>query len=128
MKPIWRATAVGLALTSVLAATSGTIKASPVNRTTYLTFSRSVALPGVTLAAGTYIFELPADDRSIVRVSSRDRLRVFFTAFTKIVDRPRGVKADQPVTLGEAPRGEAQPIRAWYLSGEESGREFIYRK
>jgi hypothetical protein len=128
MKHIWRLTAVGVALAGLLAAVPQTIKASPVNRTTYLTFSRSVALPGVTLAAGTYIFELPADDPSIVRVSSRDRLRVFFTAFTKIVDRPRGVKWDQQVTLGETQHGEAPSIQAWYLSLEESGREFIYRK
>jgi hypothetical protein len=128
MKPIWRVTAVGLALTGLLAATPGTIKAWPNYHTTYLTFSRSVALPGVTLPAGTYIFELPADDRSVVRVSSRNRSKIFFAALTFIVDRPRGVKEDQHVTLGEARRGEAPPLRAWYPSSEQTGREFIYRK
>ena len=38
--------------------------------TNYLTFSRAVSLPGVELAAGTYIFETPTNSmsNSIVRV------------------------------------------------------------
>jgi len=98
---------------------------------TYLTFNGAVALPGVTLAAGTYIFDLPAGDPSVVRVSSRDGSRVFFTAFTHIVNRPRGSTSDQHVTLGEAASGEPKPIQVWYLSTEATaggGREFIYRK
>jgi hypothetical protein len=127
MKHIWRVTAVSVALTGLLAATPGTTKASPINRTTYLTFSRSFALPGVTLPAGRYTFELPANDASVVRVSRRDGSGVFM-GFTHIVDRPRGVNSNQFITLGEARRGESQPILAWYFVEEQGGREFIYKK
>src|SRR6266478_313871 len=60
------------------------------HRTHYLTFNAPVGLPGVGLAAGTYIFELadPAADLSIVRVSSRDRSMVYFMALTELVPRP----------------------------------------
>ena len=47
---------------------------SPLTRPNYLTFNKSVALPGVTLAAGSYTFELgDPGTLDVVRVSSRDR-------------------------------------------------------
>lgn len=97
-----------------------------LSHTMYLTFNRSVRLPGVTLAPGTYIFEL-ADpmSTSLVRVLSRDRRTAYLLAFTLRVDRPRGVPADQPVSFGEAPAGSPPPIIAWYHS-EGKGQEFVY--
>jgi hypothetical protein len=98
------------------------------NRTTFLTFSGDVALPGVKLAAGTYIFELPEPMTSptLVRVLSKDRHTVYLMAFTNIVDRPMGADRNKVVSLGEARRGEAPPVVAWYPD-DSRGREFIYR-
>ena len=130
MKQILRLTAGGIALTGLLALAPRTTEATS-SSTTYLTFSGPVALPGVTLAAGTYTFDLPAMDLSLVRVSSRDGSRVLFTAFTHVVDRPANIAPNQHVSLGEAPRGEPRAITTWYLPGRGrnlSGREFIYRK
>jgi len=119
--------AIGAAVVGLcLAASSHAL--GTVNRTTYVTFSSDVALPGVKLAAGTYIFELPEPmtSPSLVRVLSRDRHKVHLMAFTHFVNRPAG--ADQKiVSLGEARRGEAPPITAWYPTDESMGREFIYR-
>jgi len=71
----------------------------------------------------------PGNDRSIVRVSSRNGRQVFLTAFTYMVDRPRGVSPDQHVTLGEAPRGEPRTIQVWYSQGTRgNGRQFIYSR
>jgi hypothetical protein len=99
------------------------------NRTAFLTFSGDVALPGVKLAAGTYVFELPEPMTSptLVRVLSKDRHTVYLMAFTNIVDRPIGGDRNKVVTLGEARRGEAPPVVAWYPSDDSRGREFIYR-
>jgi hypothetical protein len=110
-----------------LAATAGAT--GTVNRTTYLTFSGDVALPGVKLAAGTYIFELPEPmtSPSLVRVLSKDRKTTHLLAFTHFVNRPSGSNRNKPVSLGEARRGEAVPIAAWYPTDESMGREFIYR-
>ena len=97
--------------------------------TSYLTFNRSVAIPGVTLAAGTYIFERAELDKpNIVRVWNRDRTHVYLTAFTRPTARPAGLRNDSLVILGEAPRGEAPPIKAWFPFGSPVGHEFIYTR
>jgi hypothetical protein len=95
----------------------------------YLTFSRPVALPGVELAAGTYVFELaaPLTDHSLVRVLNRDRSKIYLLAFTNAIDRPVGRHSDNVVTLGESARGTPPPILAWYPIGDSIGREFVYR-
>ena len=96
--------------------------------TNYITFSRTVALPGVELAAGTYIFETPTNSMSnaIVRVSSRDRRKVFLTAYTRQVERPKNDKGKLLVTLGEATPGAAPPVSTWFPIGESVGHQFIY--
>ncbi len=98
------------------------------NRTAYLTFSGAVALPGVELAAGTYTFELvsPNTDPTLVRVTSRDHQKVYLTAFTHNVARPEGKNRNNVVSLGEASRGQAPRITAWFPTDESMGREFVY--
>ena len=123
-----RVAAVG-ALFLVIAATATTAAwVDSASRTTYATFNRPVALPGVELSAGTYIFELanPHGDLNIVRVSSRDRSKIFLTAFTRIIDRPAGLPADRIVTLGEARADQPAPVKAWFPRASGSGHEFIY--
>jgi hypothetical protein len=97
------------------------------NRTQYLTFTRAVALPGVALNAGTYIFELPSPDASpdVVRVMSRDRKIVYFTAFTRAIARTAVVPGSQLVSLKEVPAGQPAPIAVWW-SDARSGRQFLY--
>ena len=130
MSKHWRVMVVG-ALSLVIAANASTgAWVDSGSRTTYATFNRPVALPGVELKAGTYIFELasPHSQLNLVRVSSRDRSRIYLTAFTRIVDRPAGLRADRVVTLGEARGDNPAPIRAWFPSASGSGHEFIYTR
>jgi hypothetical protein len=117
---------LGLALVGLVAAAPGGASVD-TNRTTQLTFSKPFSLPGVTLAAGTYIFERAAPQSAIevVRVSSQDRRFVYFMGFTQLVEKPRGVAS--PVTFGEAPSGSAIPVRAWYPTGTNTGHRFLYR-
>jgi hypothetical protein len=98
--------------------------------TNYLTFNTPVALPGVALGPGTYIFEL-ADHQvsmTLVRVLSRDRNHVYLTAFTHTVERPRSLPASHVVSFGEVPAGMVPPITDWYPIGEKLGHQFIYPK
>jgi hypothetical protein len=67
---------------------SGIDRREPNN---HLTFSGPVGLPGVTLPGGTYTFEMIPLHSDIVRVLSRDGLRVYFTGFTARVARPAGL-------------------------------------
>ena len=123
-----RATLVlfGLALVGLVAAAPGNANVDS-ERTVQLTFSKPIALPGVTLGAGTYIFEraAPLSSSEVVRVSSQDRRHVYFAGFTLLVEKPRGLNS--PITFGEAPAGSPVPIREWYPTGTSTGHRFIYR-
>jgi hypothetical protein len=101
--------------------------ASTFAKTTYLTFNRAVALPGVTLPAGEYLFELanPHTARNVVRVMDRERSKVYLTALTRFTPRPGGLR-DGLVTLGEARSGFPVPITAWFPQDEIVGYAFIY--
>jgi hypothetical protein len=126
MKPVmplfWTATATALIL---LLTTS--VWASGWNQLTYFTFSAPVALPGVALPPGTYIFKRP-DSVSyphVVRVLSEDRQIVYGTFMT--MPEVRGVVTDEPaVTFEERPAGEPEAIKAWFYPGRSIGYEFIY--
>jgi hypothetical protein len=124
------ATIAGVALIGLSA--PGAIRAkenaNEADRMTYVKFNRPVALPGVALGAGTYIFELPDpnDAWTVVRVTSQDRRHVYLTAFTRLVERPKGMSPDQIISFGEARASEPQPIKVWWPIGESTGREFIY--
>jgi hypothetical protein len=93
-------------------------------KTMYLSFNVPVALPGVVLGSGTYIFELA--DPSVpdaVRVLSRDRSRIYYLGFTLPVTRPG---AGAFVSLQEAPASKPQPISAWWPDGGTRGQQFYY--
>jgi hypothetical protein len=95
--------------------------------TSSLTFSAAVALPHVTLPAGTYVFErVFAGAPSVVVVRSRDGRRVHFMATTQPRVRPLTLAADQVVTFGEADRNQPPPITAWYPRDADLGYGFVY--
>jgi hypothetical protein len=120
-------TAVFTALVLGLTAAASMHASVESSRTKYLTFSKPVALPGVTLRSGTYIFEVPDADAAydIVRVLSRDRKTVYFTAFTRSIDRPASMPDTELVSFREAAPDAPAPITVWW-SDPLMGRQFIY--
>lgn len=120
-------TACGAILGLTVAVASANAWVNP-SRTTYLTFSGPVSLPGVTLGTGTYVFELaePGSRLDIVRVMDKNRSQVYFMAFTELVAKPAGLPANHHISFSEAPRGIAPPIAVWYPSNDATGRRFIY--
>jgi hypothetical protein len=120
-------TVSGVVLLGVLATSSAGAQFDS-KRTTYFTFSKAVQLPGVSLAAGTYIFEVPEPNDAwyVVRVSSRDRSRVYLTAFTRLTERPMNENLEPAIVLGEASASNPPRIKAWYPQGERTGRQFLY--
>jgi hypothetical protein len=117
----------GVVLLGVLA-TSTTGAIPNARRTTNFTFKASVALPGVTLPAGSYVFEVMNPDTSadLVRVMNRERNRTYTMQFTRRVQRPASGDLKAIVALGESPAGTPQPIKTWFPDNETTGREFIY--
>jgi hypothetical protein len=117
-----------LALTALGFATTASTQASVgAYHTEYLTFSRPVGLPGVTLGSGTYIFELADPDRAhdLVRVFSRDRKTLYLTAYTYPVSRPEIAPGTQFVSFHEAGHDAPLPIAVWWSDGL-AGRQFVY--
>jgi hypothetical protein len=121
-----RALCCAVAITACFAAG---VRADEYNKQTFLTFSGPVQLPGVTLAAGTYMFKLadPEFERRAIQVWDKDGTKLYTTLLT-IPDQRMKV-TDQPVVMfNERPSGEAQAIRSWFYPDESYGFEFIYPK
>ena len=120
MKKLFGAVFMGLFI-------AGSVSAATFANTTYLKFSGDVALPGVVLPAGEYVFELadPYTTRSVVRVLNRQRTHAFAQVLTRRTER-RSSNLPATVRLGEARSGSPQPIVAWFPAGQSSGYEFIY--
>ena len=119
-------TLFGVVLLGALATSS--IGAMTANKTTFFTFSKAVQLPGVTLGAGTYTFDVlnPYTSADVVRVMSRDGSKLYLLALTTRIERPRSHDLKSTIVLGEASRTNPPPIKAWFPDGETSGRQFIY--
>ena len=105
----------------------------PRNQDTYFTFSQTVELPGTTLPAGRYFFQLMDSDsnRHIVKVMSEDRSKLHATLLAipyYTNDRPPD---DPQVRFMETPAaaggGQAtNAIKIWFYPGNRTGHEFIY--
>ena len=109
-------------------ATSTTGAFTTARRTTNFTFKAAVALPGVTLPAGSYVFEVlnPDSSADLIRVMNPQRNKTYTMQFTRFVHRPQWGDLKSTITLGEAKSGTPQPIKTWFPEGETTGREFIY--
>jgi hypothetical protein len=121
----WRWAALAVVLVAMAVAPSATALGSG-SHSTYLTFSRPVQLPGVSLEAGSYIFEVSAPGSDVVQVLTRDRSRAVYQGFTNPAYRSVG-KRDATATFGEAAAGSAPPVKAWWPEGDALGHSFIYR-
>jgi len=97
------------------------------NKRTYLTFSGPVQVPGATLPAGTYTFEIanPDTTRHVIRVSEKDsgkHIGLFMTIPNERLDPPR----DNLVMFSERAAGAPQAIQVWFYPGDRFGEEFVY--
>lgn len=105
----------------------GTAYAQPADYRTFFTFSQPVQLPGVTLAAGKYIFRLgdPNSGRKVIQVLSADNKMIYATLLA-IPNQRLEAPADPEVRFMEAPAGVAHPVKTWWYPGNSTGWEFIY--
>lgn len=123
--PLIAACAAVAALT--IGAVHITAESTVLSRREFLTFQNAVALPGVSLAPGTYVFELADPEvAGVVRVRDRATNLVKYTGFTYRINRLT-TRRDSHVVLGEAPRGTPPPVIAWYPVDQDLGYKFIYR-
>jgi hypothetical protein len=118
--------AFATALLAMVVGASG--HAGSFNHDNRLTFSRPVALPGVVLPAGEYSFDVASPTSlDVVVVRNQRSGKVLYMGFTNIVQRPKTLSNDTPITFGEAPANEPRPISTWYEIGQAMGHQFLYR-
>jgi hypothetical protein len=89
-----------------------------------LIFPMAVQIPGVSLAAGPYIFRLVTP--SLVQVMSATRSKVYATFFA-LNDSGDGDIGRERIKFAQYPEDDLPRIVGWYLSGG-TGYEFVYPK
>jgi hypothetical protein len=95
---------------------------------TFLTFSNSVELPGLTLPAGTYTFKLAdTQSRNVVQVLSQDEKQIH-GQFLFVPAERMEVTGETVITFRETREGTTPAVQYWYYPGEKIGKEFIYPK
>lgn len=102
-----------------------TASAQSADGSSVLTFSAPVRLPGITLAAGTYLFQRVESNRDMrsVQVFSVKPQRLVATLTTSPITRASGT---DHVIFRETPQGVTPVVGALYLRGGATGAEFIY--
>jgi hypothetical protein len=119
-KIAWSAAIIAAAMTPAL-------QADDFTKLTLLTFSGPVDVPGITLPAGTYRFELadPTTGRRVIKVSDKDGSKTYGMFIS--VPNERMKPADKPVVMfREAAAGAPPAVQAWFYPGETYGYEFAY--
>jgi hypothetical protein len=121
-----------IALSAALAPVAQSQDTADVRRLTILTFTAPVQLPGVTLPAGKYRFEMADINNAAhtVRVLSEDGQKVHATVHTVPSTLPQRDLNDQETLMmfAERPAGMPQAARQWFYPGRSIGEEFVYPK
>jgi hypothetical protein len=88
-----------------------------------LTFSSPVALPGVALAPGTYIFRRRASNVLLVTNANRKPYAMLST-----ISASRNSQTDRYEVVLGPPLADGSPrrIEAWFAPGEQNGQQLIY--
>ena len=89
----------------------------------HLTFNTPVALTGVALAPGTYIFRRPASNVLMVSSANRKPYAMLSTS-----SAARNSRTDRYEVVLGAPLADGSPRRleAWFAPGEANGQQLIY--
>ena len=114
---------------AVLATTTAPLGATPVDKLSYMTFSKSVQIPGAVLEPGTYRFRLadPTSGRQVMQVLSNDGSIVYSMFYTRSDWRTKATDKST-VTFRETPAGVPAAVRSLFYGGETRGYEFVYAK
>jgi hypothetical protein len=134
MRALTTTAAIGSAMlcAAVLAPGAYAQSSNEARELTILTVSEPMRLPGMTLPAGKYRFEIadPVMSTHVVRISNEDGTKVIGTFPTIAATMAtRGLRdTDTLILWNERPAGQPQALREWYYPQRASGEEFIYPK
>jgi len=124
-----RRVCLACAVTVFVCLMAAPVSAQPSDKRTLFTFSESVAMPGITLPAGQYLFRVANPDTSgnVVQVVSADGTKPYGLFFSIPAERFEPTTLPE-VRFMEAPAGTPAAIKTWWYPGQRRGYEFIYPK
>jgi len=126
------ASLVALTLLTAAAATPVFAQAGTMDKTTRLTFSGAVQVPGTTLPAGTYVFRIanPASQTlwQVFDARGRHLLASFFYVSTRerTISEANKAHGKPIVRFHETAQGVAPALRVLYYPSDLAGNEFLY--
>jgi LPXTG-motif cell wall-anchored protein len=99
------------------------------DRRTLFTFNQPIALPGVTLPAGTYTFRVadPTLGGRVVQVLNHSGTQNF-AMLLSIPTVRRDMPGESEITFMETAAGMPAAVKVWWQEGSTRGHEFIYPK
>ena len=104
---------------------------APEDKRVFFTFSGPVAVPGVTLPAGKYLFRLPttiaSGERHVMQVLSADG-RNSYAIFVAIGANRTDYPTKPEIRFMETAAGMPSAVKTWWYPGDKAGYEFIYPK
>jgi hypothetical protein len=108
---------------------TGVLKADSYDKRTVFTFNRPIALPGVTLPAGKYMFRLVDTEtsRKVVQVLDEHGKKPY-AMLHSIPEIRRDESGSPEVRLMETAKGQPTAVKTWWYPNERTGYEFIYPK
>ena len=123
-----RLTSASVLVVLVCALASGA-NAFTSDKRTYFTFNQPVALPGMTLPAGTYMFRIanPDTSRNVIEVANKQGTESFALLHTVQATRPDAPK-DSEIRFRETAAGAPPAVGTYWYMGERTGYEFMYSK
>jgi len=121
-----------VALAALVAPAAHAQNSAEARKLTIMTFSGPVEVPGASLPAGTYRFEM-ADTQMgsahAVQVFNEDGSKIITTFLAIPDDRPEPPSRDKTVVMfAERAAGAPQAVKVWFYPGNSIGEEFVYPK
>lgn len=120
---------VAFAFAALAVLVAGIARADTYDKRTLFTFNRPIALPGVTLPAGEYLFRIVNTEtsRNVIQVLSADGKKPY--AMLHSIPEVRRDASEKPeVRFMETAKGHPSAVKTWWYPGERTGYEFIYPK
>src|SRR3989449_3669047 len=116
-----------IAVAMFITLSASNAKADVGDKKTLVTFDQPVEIPGMVLAAGTYVFRRASStDPNVIQIYGKDEKHVYATLLA-IPDYRMNPVDKTVITFEERANGSPPAIKSWFYPGDTSGEEFVYR-